>query len=81
MQYVEGLNGETARRSRYPRRRSDPIARALVSGDRHTAPSIPDVSLPALSVTCFTAKARPEKEWVSHHCRAFARPWRPSRVA
>jgi hypothetical protein len=34
----------------------------------------PGVLLPRLSVTRFTASARPLNEGVSNHCRAFALP-------
>ena len=59
---------------RYPRRRSVSMALYLAAGDRQTAPSTPGVFLPLLCVTRFTANARPWKEWVSSHCRAFTLP-------
>lgn len=43
--------------------------------------STPGVFLPLFSVTRFTAKALPENERVSSHCKAFTLPQRPSRVA
>src|SRR5262252_2610611 len=57
------------------------MALCLACGDCQTSPSTPEVLLPSLLVTRFTARARPLNEWVSSHCKARTLLWRPSRDA
>src|SRR5580698_3404908 len=57
------------------------MALYLDSGVSQISPSTPEVLLPLLSVTRFTAKALPLNEWVRSRCKACTLPQRPSRVA
>jgi hypothetical protein len=67
--------------ARYPRCRSSCTAVTFCAGVLQSCPSIPGVLLPWFSVTRFTARARPLKEWVSRCCRACTRCHRPSSLA
>ena len=52
------------------------MARLFATGEFQITPSTPGLRLPRLSVTRFTARTRPENEWVISHCKARTLPGR-----